>query len=63
MNLLGLVIGKPTKSEARNTAARVVDAKLEHLQKLEEKRNEMREDLSRALKQIIKDPRGYEQPR
>lgn len=62
MNLLGLVIGKPTKRVVRDTAARVTDAKLERLQKLEEKRNEMREDLSRALKQIIKDPRGNEQP-
>lgn len=61
MNLLGLVIGKPTKSAARDTASLVTDAKLEHLRKLEKKRNEMREDLSRALKQIVKDPRGNEQ--
>ena len=61
MNLLGLVIGKPTKTEVRQKAAEAVDSKLATLRKLEEQRNAMREELTRTLKQIVEDPRTNEQ--
>ena len=61
MNLLGLVTGKPTKTEVRQKAAEVADSKLATLRKLEEQRNAMREELTRTLKQIVEDPRTNEQ--
>lgn len=61
MNLLGLVIGKPTKTEVRQKAAEVADSKMATLRKLEEQRNAMRDELTRTLKQIVEDPRTNEQ--
>lgn len=55
MNFLGVVIGKPTKTEVREKAVKVADIKLAALEKLEEQRNAMRAELTRALKQIVED--------